>query len=356
MMNADSRIYIAGHSGLVGSAITRLLHAKGYANTLCVPHARLDLLNQADVTEFFEREKPEYVFLAAAKVGGIYANATYRGEFMYQNIMITTNVIEAARRSGVRKLVNLGSSCIYPRRAAQPMTEDMLLTGRLEHTNEPYAIAKIAGVKMCQYYNEQYGTDYLSLMPTNLYGPNDNYNLETSHALPALIRKFTLAALLAKRDFASIQRDLAQRDVGFGVLKSQRFTDNQTVALLAERGITADAVVLWGSGLVRREFLHADDVAAAALHFMNNVSAGYAGELVNIGTGMDLTLRDVAQRIADMVGFAGSLAYDRSKPDGVPSKCLSVSRAAKLGWKAAIPFEEGLRACVHEYMRSCTEG
>jgi len=297
-MEKNSRIYIAGHRGLVGSAIVRKLQSLGYTNLLTRTSRELDLRNQAAVTEFFQQKKPDYVFLAAAKVGGIMANNTYPAEFIYNNVMIQTNIIHNSYLNGVKKLLFLGSSCIYPKFAPQPMKEEYLLTGELEPTNEPYAIAKITGIKMCQAYNSQYGTNYISLMPTNLYGPNDNFDLETSHVLPAMIRKFHEAKVN-----------------------------------------NSPEVVLWGTGSPKREFLHVDDLADACVFLMNNYDGS---EIVNIGTGEDLTIKELAQMIKEIVGYEGKVTWDSSKPDGTPRKLLDASRLEGAGWRASIGFNEGI--------------
>ncbi len=303
-MEKASRILVAGHRGMVGSAITRALHNKGYSNLVLAGKNALDLRNQLEVNEFFRREKPDIVFLAAARVGGIYANNTYRAEFIYDNLMMEANVINAAHIYGVKKLLFLGSSCIYPKMAPQPLREDALLTGELEPTNEPYAIAKIAGIKMCDAYRYQYGCNFISVMPTNLYGPNDNYHPENSHVLPALIRRFHEA----KRD-------------GLG------------------------EVTIWGTGTPRREFLHVDDLADACLFLMDTFSEpGF----VNIGTGTDLSIQELAQMIARIVGFEGKITNDLSKPDGTPRKLLDVSKLNTMGWSARIELEAGIRTVYKE--------
>jgi GDP-L-fucose synthase len=307
-MNKSDKIYIAGHRGMVGSAIWRRLEQEGYENLVGRTSAELDLKNQAAVQAFFEKERPDYVFLAAAKVGGILANNIYRGEFLYDNLMIQSNTIDAAYRSGVRKLMFLGSSCIYPKLAPQPLKEEFLLTGLLEPTNEPYAIAKIAGIKLCDAYRSQYGCNFISVMPTNLYGPNDNYDLNSSHVLPALIRKFH------------------------------------------EAKIKGDPVVtLWGSGKPRREFLHADDLADACLFLMQEYNEP---GLINIGTGEDLEIKELALMIGRIAGYTGEIVHDLSKPDGTPRKLMDVTRLRQLGWKAAISLEEGLRRTYVEYANS----
>jgi GDP-L-fucose synthase len=290
---------------MVGSAIDRKLRSEGYANILTRTSAELDLRNQAAVRDFFSREAPDYVFLAAARVGGIMANSTFRGEFLYDNLMIQCNTIDAAYRNGVKKLMFLGSSCIYPKMAQQPLKEEYLLTGPLEETNEPYAIAKIAGIKLCDAYRSQYGCNFISVMPTNLYGPNDNYDLNTSHVLPALIRKFHEAKLGS-----------------------------------------APFVTIWGSGKPRREFLHADDLADACFFLMQHYDEP---GMVNIGTGIDLEIGALASLIAGIVGYTGEIRHDRTKPDGTPRKLMDVSKLSRLGWKAEIPLEEGLRRVYEEY-------
>jgi GDP-L-fucose synthase len=300
-----SKVFIAGHRGLVGSAIVRRLQAEGANNLVVRTRKELDLLDQSAVEGFFASEKPEYVFLAAAKVGGILANDTYPAEFLHDNLVLQTNVIHSAWRHGVRKLCFLGSSCIYPKLAPQPMTEDALLTGPLEPTNEWYAIAKIAGIKMCQAYRRQYGFDAISLMPTNLYGPGDNYDLQSSHVLPALIRKFHEAK----------QRGDAE-------------------------------VVIWGTGTPRREFLHVDDLADAAVFLMNSYSSE---NIINVGTGQDQTILELAQRVAQAVGYSGTIVTDVSKPDGTPRKLLDVSRLSALGWNSRIELKAGIERTYHDF-------
>jgi GDP-L-fucose synthase len=303
-MEKSSKIYIAGHRGMVGSSILRALKAKGYSNFLLKTSAELDLRNQQAVADFFAFEKPDYVFLAAAKVGGIVANNTFRADFIYENMMIQSNVIHQAYLNGVKKLLFLGSSCIYPKLAPQPLKEEYLLTGLLEPTNEPYAIAKIAGIKMCDAYREQYGCNFISVMPTNLYGPNDNYDLNNSHVLPALLRKF----ITAKNDGAT-------------------------------------SVTIWGTGSPLREFLHADDLAAACLFLMDNHNE--AG-LVNIGVGEDISILDLAKMVKQIVGFTGDIITDTTKPDGTPRKLMDVSKLTNLGWKASISLEEGIKKVYEE--------
>lgn len=312
-MHKESKIYIAGHRGMVGSAIARKLKAEGYKNLVLRSSSELDLRNQAAVHDFFSREKPEYVFLAAAKVGGIQANNVYRADFVYENLMIEANVIHAAYQYGVKKLLFLGSSCIYPKHAPQPLREEYLLSGLLEPTNQPYAIAKIAGIELCDAYRRQYGCNFLSAMPTNLYGPNDNYDLEKSHVLPALIRK----CIMAKETNAS-------------------------------------EVSIWGTGTPLREFLHVDDMADACFFLMQQVDVSDlpVNELAmwNVGVGKDLSIADLAQLVANITGFTGELHFDRSKPDGTPRKLMDVSRLLNLGWKAEIGLEEGIQS-VYELLK-----
>jgi GDP-L-fucose synthase len=305
LMNKFDKIYIAGHRGMVGSAIHRNLVNLGYENILTRTSAQLDLRTQEAVNEFFEIERPAYVFLAAARVGGIHANNTYRGQFLYENLMIQNNVIHSAYATGVKKLLFLGSSCIYPKMAPQPLKEEYLLSGPLEHTNEPYAIAKIAGIKLCDAYRDQYGCNFISVMPTNLYGPNDNYDLQNAHVLPTFIRKFHEAKIAGDKE-----------------------------------------VVIWGSGTPRREFLHADDLADACVYLMHHYNE--AG-LVNIGTGIDLTITELAMMVRDVVGFTGDLVYDSSKPDGTPRKLMDVSKLKGLGWTFKTSLREGLEKVYNEY-------
>ena len=303
-MDSESRVYVAGNTGLVGSAIVRTLHWKGYTNILSSPSHHWDLRNQMDVERFFKVNEPEYVYLAAAKVGGIGANAYYPGHFIYDNLMIQTNVIHAARKFGVKKLLFLGSSCIYPKFAEQPITEDQLLGGHLEPSNDSYAIAKIAGIKMCQAYRKQYGFNAISLMPTNLYGPNDNYDLDSSHVLPAMIRKFHEAK---------------------------------------------DKVTLWGDGSAMREFLYVDDLAEAALKCMVNYDSE---EIINVGTGKDITIKELATTIADVVGFKGDIVWDTSKPNGTPRKVLNVDKIKSLGWEPKVGLREGIEKTYELYKES----
>lgn len=346
---------------MVGSAIIRKLISSGYKNIVSnyykkkpitnyesrITYVPLNLIRQIDVEEFFAHEKPDYVFLAAAKVGGILANSTYKAEFIYDNIMIAANVIHSAYKNGVKKLLNLGSSCIYPKLAPQPMKEDYLLTGLLEPTNEPYAIAKISAIKLCRYYNEQYGSDFISVMPTNLYGPYDNFNLETAHVPPALIRKFHLARLLRENKFDAIAKDLQRSPVGFNLdLK----LDLNLV--LEKLGITSDYIKLWGSGEPYREFLYVDDLADACVFLMENHGHREIGEFVNIGTGNDITIKGLAELVAETVGFKGRIELDSTKPDGMPRKLLDVSKIKALGWQPKISLKDGIRKTYEWYVSS----
>lgn len=352
-MDKSSKIYVAGHQGLVGSAIWRYLDSQDFTNIVGRTSSELDLTDQAALEKFFESEKPEYVFLAAAKVGGIVANNTYRAEFIYSNLEIQNNVIDACYRHGVKKLLFLGSSCIYPKEAPQPITEDSLLTGPLEYTNEPYAIAKIAGIKMIESYNIQYGTNFLAVQPTNLYGYNDNFDLEKSHVMPALIRKTILCKMLEEGDFTSIAKNLGVS------LESER----QVLELLSSYGIekSDDHVTLkvWGSGKPYREFLHVDDMAEACVFVMNNVNFSdlatgdeIRNTQINIGTGQDLTINELAHMIKDIIGFQGEISFDATKPDGTMRKLLSVDKINKLGWKHTIELEDGLRKTIAWYQES----
>lgn len=349
-MDSKSLTYIAGHTGLVGSALFRRLSQDPAAKLLTENSSSLNLCRQAETEKFFQNHKIDRVYLAAAKVGGILANNTYKAEFIYDNLAISMNVIHAAYKSGVKKLLNLGSSCIYPKLAPQPMTEGALLTSALEPTNEPYAIAKIAALKLCRYYNEQYGTNYISVMPTNLYGPGDNYNLETAHVLPAMMRKFHLAKLLAAGDIQELIKDLKKYPIGFGLDKAATGSPAAAKDALAKLGITATAVKLWGTGSVYREFLYVDDLADACVYLMDNCDYKDIGEVINIGTGQDLQLKALAEVIRGVVGFNGAINYDSSKLDGTPKKLLNVSRMTTLGWKAKISLGEGIRAEYARYL------
>jgi GDP-L-fucose synthase len=351
-MKKNKKIYVAGYRGLVGSAIARRLQKDGYENLLLRTSAELDLSDQQATAAFFAAEKPDYVFLAAAKVGGIQANNIYPAEFIYQNLAIQTNVLHQSYLNGVKKLLFLGSSCIYPRECPQPMKEEYLLTGPLEPTNEPYAIAKIAGIEMCWSYNRQYNTCFIPVMPTNLYGPNDNYNLETSHVLPALIRKFYLAKLAAAGDLEAIRKDQEKHGPIPASLKKSLGLNEELSALLPQ-----PVVELWGTGSPKREFLYVDDLADACLYLMNHVekiSAAISPDrwLFNFGTGKDITIRELAGMIADIIGLQGEIIWDESKPDGTPQKLLDVSRLAELGWQSRFSLEEGIRATYASYIES----
>lgn len=316
-VDLNQRIFVAGHRGMVGSAIVRQLQAKGYINIIVATHAELDLCSQAAVNDFFKTHQIDQVYLAAAKVGGIHANNEYPADFIYQNLMIEANVIHAAHVNGVQKLMFLGSSCIYPKMAQQPMVESELLTGVLESTNEPYAVAKIAGIKLCESYNRQFGRDYRSVMPTNLYGPHDNFHPENSHVIPALLRRFHVA----------VQEQ-------------------------------AEVVTIWGSGTPMREFLHVDDMAAASIHVMELDTDTFKANTqpmlshINVGTGIDCTIRELAETVAKVTGFQGRLEFDATKPDGTPRKLMDVSRLADLGWKASISLEDGLRDAYQWYLEN----
>jgi len=336
-------MYVAGHRGLVGSAILGRLKKKEFHNLILKTSRELDLRRQRDTEKFFEKEMPEYVFLAAAKVGGIMANDTYKAQFIYDNIMIASNVIHSAYKYGAKKLLNLGSSCIYPKLAPQPMKEEYLLTGPLESTNEPYAVAKIAAIKLCQYFNEQYGTNFISVMPTNLYGSNDNFSLETAHVLPALIRKFHLAKLLRENNREAVLQDMKKFPVGFNFCVDGKFDP----ARLGKLGITAEHVELWGSGSPYREFLHVDDLSDACLFLMEKYNDN---RIINIGVGEDLTIRELAEMIREIVGFDGDILWDTSKPEGTPRKLLDVSRIKSLGWTPKIALQEGIRKTYEWYV------
>lgn len=339
MMQHDSKIYVAGHAGMVGSAVLRALQRDGYENVTTRSRSELDLLRQEDVETFFATERPQYVFLCAAKVGGIVANNEQRADFLYENLQIQNNVIFAAHKYGVEKLLFLGSSCIYPKHAAQPIREEYLLTGELEPTNEPYAIAKIAGLKLCESYNRQYGTRFISAMPTNMYGPNDNYDLRSSHVLPALIRKMHLASLLASADHEALARDLE----AYGGI-DDAMPDMHS--WLAAQGVYAHAVHLWGSGNPRREFLHVDDCAAALVMMMQDYEDA---DILNIGCGEDLSIRELADLVRRVVGYQGDIVFDTSKPDGTPRKLLDITRIASVGWSPVTPLEDGVRRTYQSY-------
>lgn len=349
-MEKQSKIYVAGHSGLVGSALVRALTAGGFTRLITCSQSELDLKDQKAVRDFFVKEKPDYVFLAAARVGGILANSTYKADFIYDNLVIATNVVEASYRIGVKKLLNLGSSCIFPKLADQPMKETLLLTGPLELTNEAYAIAKIAAIKLCRYFNEQYGTNYLSVMPTNLYGPGDNFDLEQSHVLPALVRKIHLAKLLSNGDVSKLRQDVSKRSIGFGLKIETSTSDRKLIQILESIGVTAQKVMLWGSGSPYREFLYVDDLAQACMFLMENCDSKDLGEFVNIGFGSDVTIKELATLVKSAIGFEGALSFDASKPDGTPRKLLDSTRINRLGWKPTVSLAEGIRLEYQWYL------
>ncbi|HQS58902.1 MAG: GDP-fucose synthetase [Gallionellales bacterium 35-53-114] len=351
-MNKDAKIYVAGHRGLVGSALLRQLKARGYHNLVLRTHAELELRDQAAVQAFFVTEKPEYVILAAAKVGGIHANNTYPAEFIHDNLVIQSNVIHSAWQHNVNRLLFLGSSCIYPKDCPQPMKEEYLLTGPLEPTNRPYALAKIAGIEMCHAYNRQYGTKYMAVMPTNLYGPNDNYDLNNSHVLPAMIRKMHLAKLAQQGDYAGITRDESIHGKISDELRA-------TLGLAPESKVRSpgDPVVLWGTGSPKREFLYSEDMADACLYLMEQpesvLSDLFSDErppLVNIGCGEDLTIRELAETITEIVGYSGKLVFDSTKPDGTMRKLMDVSRLKYFGWVAKTSLRKGIFAAYQSYL------
>ena len=368
MLSKDAKSYVAGHRGLVGSAIWNNLKSRGYSNLVGRTHRELDLLDGQAVRRFFDEEQPEAVVLAAAHVGGIMANLQYRADFIYQNLQIQQNVIGESFRHGVKKLLFLGSTCIYPREAPQPMTEDCLLTSPLEYTNEPYAIAKIAGLKMCESFNLQYGTNYIAVMPTNLYGPNDNFHLENSHVLPAMIRKIHLARCLNEGDWTSVRRDLNRRPVQ-GV--DGTASETEILDVLAHFGIRPESVTLWGTGRPLREFLWSEEMADASVHVLLHVdfrdtcpnqtrNADGIVEVrnchINVGTGVELTIRECAEKILAEVGFRGQLLWDASKPDGTMKKLCDVSKLHQLGWHHKVEIDEGIHRLYAWYREDCLQG
>ncbi len=376
-MKKNSKIYVAGHKGLVGSALWKTLQNKGYTNLIGRTLEELDLMDQAAVARFFETEKPAYVILAAAKVGGIIANNTYRGQFIYENMQIQNNVIHHAYLHGVKKLLFLGSTCIYPKNAPQPMPEDCLLTGELEYTNEPYAIAKIAGLKLCEAYNMQYGTNFISVMPTNLYGPNDNFNLETSHVLPAMVRKIHLSKCLEESNWEAIRTDLNKRPVEgidgaadqeeilyllkkYGIHLHQSSAEEETrLFSLPSSQVLPVSLYLWGSGKPMREFLWSEDMAAACVFLLENrnfedvkttTGAEVRNTHINIGTGKEISINHLAATIQKEIGFQGTIEFDRTKPDGTLRKLTDPSKLHKLGWRHSIELEEGVRLMYQHYL------
>ena len=371
MLDKSAKIYVAGHHGLVGSAIWNNLLSRGYSNLVGRSHKELDLLDGVKVREFFDQERPDAVVLAAAHVGGIMANLQYRADFIWQNLQIQQNVIGESFRHGVKKLLFLGSTCIYPREAPQPMTEDSLLTSSLEYTNEPYAIAKIAGLKMCESFNIQYGTNYIAVMPTNLYGPNDNFHLENSHVLPAMIRKIHLAKCLYEGDWSAVRKDIGLRPVsivanGQKVIVNSESSEEDILKVLYGYGITAGAVTLWGTGKPMREFLWSEEMADASVHVLLNVdfkdtydatvkNADGITEIrnchINVGTGKELSIKEVAEKIVEEIGYKGELHWDHSKPDGTLRKLTDVTKLHNLGWHHKVEIDEGIHRLYEWYLQ-----
>jgi GDP-L-fucose synthase len=352
-MNKDSKIFVAGHKGLVGSSIYRKLKQEGFANLIVRSKKDLDLMNQHQTKVFFFDEKPEYVFFAAAKVGGIKANMTYQAEFLYNNLIIACNVINASYESGVKKLLNLGSSCVYPCNAPQPIKEKYLLTSPLGAAHEGYAVAKIAAIKMCRYYNEQYGSNFISVMPTNIYGENDNFNMETAHAFPMILRRFFLAKLLSENNFDAIKDDLKKRKLGYLLDDEMNFENNSELEkTLNKVGAYRDKVVMWGDGRkVYREFMCADDLADACLFLMQNKNYGDIGELVNITSGSDIELKDFVWLVKKIVGFDGKIEYDTKQPIGTCHKLMDASCIKALGWQPKISLETGIEMTYRYLLR-----
>lgn len=355
-MKKNAKIYIAGHKGLVGSAIWKNLSKKGYTNLIGKTSLELDLRNTQAVAQFFQEEKPEYIFLAAAKVGGIMANNTYRADFIYENLMIQNNVIHSAYQNSVKKLLFLGSTCIYPKEAPQPMPENCLLTSPLEYTNEPYAIAKIAGIKLCESYNLQYGTNYIAVMPTNLYGPNDNFHLENSHVLPAMVRKMHLAKALLNNDWEAVKTDLNKRPIeGISGNNSEEKIKN----VLAKYGITGQLLTLWGTGTPLREFLWSEDMADACVFLMEHINfkdtyptneKEVRNTHINIGTGKEISIKELAYLIKETINYQGSILFDSSKPDGTMRKLTDPSKLHHLGWRHTIELNEGVKLMYKHYL------
>lgn len=365
MINKNSKIYIAGHNGLVGSAIWNNLKQRGFTNLIGKSHRELDLLDAVAVKKFFDEEQPEAVVLAAAHVGGIMANLVYRADFIYENLQIQQNVIGESFRHGVKKLLFLGSTCIYPREAPQPMKEDCLLTSPLEYTNEPYAIAKIAGLKMCESFNLQYGTNYIAVMPTNLYGPNDNFHLENSHVLPAMIRKIHLAKCLNEGNWEAVRKDIGLRPVSMQknhekVVVNAESNQEAILEVLSHYGITPEAVTLWGTGKPMREFLWSEEMADASVHVLLNVdfkdtypegSKEIRNCHINVGTGKEISIREVAEKIMEEIGFKGELRWDSSKPDGTLRKLTDVTKLHGLGWHHQVEIDEGIHRLYEWYLQ-----
>lgn len=371
MLDLNTKIYIAGHNGLVGSAIWNNLKTRGYNNLIGRSHKELDLLDSIAVKQFFDQETPEAVVLAAAHVGGIIANLQFRADFIYQNLQIQQNIIGEAWKHGVKKLLFLGSTCIYPREAPQPMQEDCLLTSPLEYTNEPYAIAKIAGIKMCESFNIQYGTNFISVMPTNLYGPNDNFHLENSHVLPAMIRKIHLAKCINENDWEAVRKDVSLRPVTIrntDIIVNGSSSNEEILDVLAHYGVSSDKVTLWGTGTPMREFLWSEDMADASVHCLLNVdfkdiqdksdffiNSDGIEEVrnchINVGTGNQLSIKECAEKIISEIGFKGELFWDRSKPDGTLLKLCNVDKLHNLGWKHTVDIDEGIHRLYQWYLK-----
>ena len=365
MITKNSKIYIAGHNGLVGSAIWNNLKQRGYTNLVGKSHRELDLLDAVAVKQFFDEEQPEAVVLAAAHVGGIMANLVYRADFIYENLQIQQNVIGESFRHGVKKLLFLGSTCIYPREATQPMKEDCLLTSPLEYTNEPYAIAKIAGLKMCESFNLQYGTNYIAVMPTNLYGPNDNFHLENSHVLPAMIRKIHLAKCLNERNWEAVRKDIGLRPVskeinGKKIIVNENSSREEILHMLGQYGINPEGVVLWGTGRPMREFLWSEEMADASVHVLLNVDfkdtyPEGCKEIrnchINVGTGKEISIHEVAEKIKAEIGFKGAIIWDAGKPDGTLRKLTDVSKLHSLGWHHKVEIDEGIHRLYEWYLQ-----
>lgn len=349
-MTFDEKIYLAGHAGMLGSAIDKKLQSAGFKNIIKRTSRELDLRRQAGVESFFEKEKPEVVILSAAKVGGILANKSYPAEFIYDNLMIEANVIHSTYKFGVKKLIFIASAAVYPPSASQPMSENELLNGKLEPNVEPYAIAKIAGVKLCSYYKKQYGCDFITLVPTNLYGLGDNYNLETSHVLPALLRKMILGKALIENNFKFIKNDLKNNPLGFGIELSDSASKNEIIEALEKCGIRQDSVYIWGSGNAKREFMHVEDFADSLLYFLQfDNSKNQIGELLNIGTGVETSIKELAEVIKNIVGYNGNLDFDKNKPDGALRKLLDSSKARTSGWNHKIELNEGIKLLAKSY-------
>ena len=350
-MKKTEKIYIAGHTGLVGSAILRCLKKNGYNNIVVRTHNELDLTNQAAVDVFFEKEKPEYVFLAAARVGGIVANSTYPAEFIYTNLMIGVNIINAAYKNGVKKLLNLASSCIYPKDAPQPMKEEYLLEGGLEKTSEAYSIAKIAAIKLCSYYNKQYGMNFITVMPPNQYGTGDNFSMQTAHFLPMILRRFHLAKLLQNNDFDAIRKNLKKDTLGWGFDEKIDFTDEKSLEAACNAvGAYRDKVTAWGDGKVYRELMNSDDLANICLTLMNTIDAQEIGEFLNVGVGEDIQMKALLELVAEITGFNGKVEFDASKPNGVYRKLLDSSKMKKLGLSVTRPLKDGISDFYKQYL------